>query len=318
MAISNRAALLNRTIKILKKYYTPAAPAADRPLLEHLLFACCLENSTPAAAQQVFTDLEQEFFDWNEVRVSSIRELAEVMQPLSDPEDAARRVRGVLQSVFESFYAFDLEELKKLNISQAVKKLQSHDGVTPFAISYVVQAALGGHAIPINEGTIRALVVIGAVSGAEAEKGRVPGLERAVSKSKGIEAGSLLQQWGADFRCHPFASATRKVLLEIAPDCKQRLPKRPSRKSAKTPPSVTATPEAKKAGKTAGAETARSKTKSTADKKKTPAKKKKTTGGSAAGKKKTTAAKPNRPAATKKDHAKKKPPGKRISKRKPR
>ena len=189
-----------------------------------------------------------------------------------------RRVRSVLQSVFEAVYAFDLEELKKQNIGQAVKKLQSHDGVTSFAVAYVVQAALGGHAIPINKGTIGALVVIGALSEAEAGKGRVPGLERALPKNRGVEAGSLLQQLGVDFQYHPYAPATRKLLLEIAPDCKDRLPKRPGRK---TVPSSSAS-RAAEGGKTKPAsarKTATGKAKSARDKKKkkkTPADKKKT------------------------------------------
>ena len=64
---------------------------------------------------------------------------------------------------------------------------------------------------------------------------RVPGLERAVAKSKGAEFGSLLHEFGADYSANPYSSAVRDMLLQINPDCASRLPKRrlerPARKS---------------------------------------------------------------------------------------
>ena len=49
MSASNRAAILTKVHKVLKKYYQPVAPPSDRGLLEHLLYACCLENSAHEA-----------------------------------------------------------------------------------------------------------------------------------------------------------------------------------------------------------------------------------------------------------------------------
>jgi len=45
MSVPNRSELINATFDILKKHYKPVKPPADRSLLEHLLYACCLENS---------------------------------------------------------------------------------------------------------------------------------------------------------------------------------------------------------------------------------------------------------------------------------
>lgn len=332
MAISNRTALLTGTVKVLTKHYEPVPPSTNRSLFEHLLVGCCLENSAPAAAEQVFKALNEQFFDWNEVRVSTVRELAEVMQPLTDPEDAARRLRNILQSVFESAYAFDLEELKKQNIGEAVKQLEGHRGATSFAISYIVQAALGGHSIPVNSGAIHALVVVGAVTEAEAAKGRVPGLERAIPKSKGIVAGSLLHQWGVDFYAQPHGSAMRSLLLEIAPDCKERLPKRPSKKPAvpeeTKPPTSKGTrkkatkekkPAADKAKKTAAVGTPPHHKKPSAATKKTTVSKKKPVPKKTTEKKRpATGKKGATKAAAEKPTAKKKPSTKPLAKRKPR
>jgi len=65
----------------------------------------------------------------------------------------------------------------------------------------------------------------------------VPGLERAVSKATGIEFGSMLHQLGADFAANRYAPGVREILLQIDPDCKDRLPKRrAARKTKQKPP----------------------------------------------------------------------------------
>jgi endonuclease-3 len=227
MAAKNRAALINKVLKVVKKHYKPAPPPKDRSLLQHLLFACCLENSPHDAAEKVFHTLSTDYFDWNEVRVSTVRELAEVLKPLNDPQDAATRLKRVLQSVFETHYSFDLEPMKKQNIGQAVKTLEKYNGSTPFIVAYVTQNALGGHAIPINQGLLESMRIVGVVSDGEAAKGTVPGLERVVPKSKGSEVGSMLHQLGVEMHRSPYGPTIRKLLLEIEPDAKDQLPKRP-------------------------------------------------------------------------------------------
>jgi endonuclease III len=221
--------------KVLKKYYRPARPEPERPVLEHLLFACCLEDAHYEPAEETFAALVHTFFDWNEIRVTSIRELAEVMAGLPDPRTAANRLKRVLQGVFEATYSFDLENLRKKNLGPTIKWLKKIDGTTSFSVAYVVQSALGGHAIPVDSGVLRALHLVDLISEEDAAAGVVPGLERAISKAKGIEFGSLLHQLGADFTANPFSPVLRNILLEINPGVADRLPKRrtprPARKT---------------------------------------------------------------------------------------
>jgi endonuclease-3 len=238
MSTPNRAALLTKIHKSLKKHYKPAASHAEQPLLEALLFACCLENTHLETAEKVFQTIKTSFFDWNEVRVTTVKELSEVMAPLPDPVAAATHLKGILQSVFESEYSFDLEALKKQNIGQAVKRLQKAEGVTPFIVAYGTQTALGGHSIPLDRGALGALVVLGAASESEAASGNVTGLERAIPKSKGQEFGALLHELGADFTANPFSPALRDLLLSISPDAKDRFPKRGVKKVEPEPEPV--------------------------------------------------------------------------------
>lgn len=252
MATPSRTTLITRTIKVLRKHYKPIAPVKDRSLLEHLLLACLLEDSPHDTAEQVFAALQRGYFDWNEVRVSTIRELTEAIRPLVNPAEAAARLKQALHSVFESVYQFDIETLKKQNIGQAAKQLQKYNGTTPFTVAYVTQMALGGHAIPVNRGALVAMHTVRIISDDEFAKQVVPGLERAVSKSKGVEVASLLHQLGVEVGRNPYGQLTRKLLLEIAPNCKDRLPRRPTqRPTSDEPPSEA--PAAKPAPPTAEA-----------------------------------------------------------------
>lgn len=229
MSAPSRSAQFVKLHKVLKKSYTPVASNPERPVLEHLLYGCCLENAHYEKADEAYAALVHTFFDWNEIRVTTVKELAEVLGALPDPAAAANRVKRVLQSVFEASYSFDLEDLRKKNLGPAIERLQAIAGTTPFTVAYVVQSTLGGHSIPIDAGTAAAMKVMDLLSDKDAEQGVVPGLERAIPKTKGVEFGSLLHQLGADYRANPYLPALHKILVQVDPDVEKRLPKRRAR-----------------------------------------------------------------------------------------
>lgn len=320
MAASNRASRLTKLVADLKKRYKPEAPE-QRPLFETVLYATLVENSAHEAAEKAMTELEKAYFDWNEVRVSSRSELAERLKPLNDPTDSADRLKRALQSIFESIYAFDLEVLKKQNLGQAVKQIAGYDGVTPFVVAFATQHGLAGHAIAVNSGVLLALQAFDIITEAEAEKKIVPGLERAIPKNKGVEAQAALHAMGVEISRNPYAPAARKLMTDIDPSCKDRLPKRPAKPVEKP---KAAKPEGKKPAETKKAAPAVKKGDSpkAAPAKKTPAGKAKAKPAKKAAATKTPAPKaasPKKPApkkaATKKATAKKTPAKKAAPKK---
>jgi hypothetical protein len=314
MATPNRSALIERTIKVLRRHFKPVSVPKERSLFEHLMFACLLEDSPQETAEHVFTSLKQDYFGWNEVRVSTIRELTDVLRPLVNPPESAARLKQSLHSVFESVYEFDIESLKKQNIGQAVKLLQKYNGTTPFAVSYVTQHALGGHAIPLNQGALVALHAVGVISADEFEKRIVPGLERVVPKSKGAEIGSLLHQFGVEVGRNPYGQQARKLMLEIDPSCKDRLPKRVTQQ-----PEIDGAVSKEKQPESAKVPPATAGRKSTADKEAPPPKQRTKEKGKQLPAKRPPAAKKPAPAAKKPTKkGTKKPTTHKLAKRKPR
>ena len=342
MSAKNRADLINKLLKVAKKEYDFIKPPSNRTVFENMLYGCCLENSTFEAADEAFAKLQENFCDWNEVRVTTLDELAESGKNLGNPMECATSIKQTLYGVFEKYFTYDLDFLKKENLGKAVTTFEAMKGVTPFVISYVSQNGLGGHSIALDRSMMSLFYVLGIISEDEAQKGRVPGLERTISTAKGAEFFVLIHQLAVDFANTPFSTKVREKLLLINPDAKERFPKRASKKKpepAKTEKKKAAVKKAEP--KVAKATKKAAKKATTKPAKKAPAKKvaKKTTAKKAtkkATKKKATAktakkaakkvakkatkkkatAKPAKKAAKK--ATKKKSPTKKLSKKKPR
>ena len=317
LSATQRATLINKLFKVAKKHYQPVQPPSNRTVLEHLLYACCLQESTFEGADESLARLQENYFDWNEVRVTTVSELAENMNSLLNPTTGATRLKKILHSVFETHYTFDIDSLKKENLGKAVQGLQKHKAMTPFVVSYVSQNALGGHSIPIDAAMVLLFSVLGLMSEKDAAAFKVTGLERTIPKTKGPEFFSVVHQLAVAFYKSQFNNDLRKIILSIDSSAKDRFPKRVSKKkpavkkepAKKAKKAAAATKEAKKPARKKAAAKPVKKKAAKATRKKAVAKKaaKKPTKKKAATKK-----------TTKKKKAARKSPTSRLAKKKPR
>lgn len=207
----------------LKKFYQPLPTQPTRPLLEHVLYASLLEDAPADLADEGMAKCEQEFFDWNEVRVTTITELSQVLENLPDPQKAARRLKSNLQAIFEEFYTFDLDHLKKENLGKAVAKFEKMPGMTPFVLNYTVQNGLGGHAIPVDYSAMVIMLSTEIASQSEAMAGKVPGLERAIPKNKAIDFSGLLHQAAVALNASTKDKTARQLLDAVSKGSSERL-----------------------------------------------------------------------------------------------
>jgi endonuclease-3 len=196
-AITNKQQLLTFAQTALKKRYplpTAEAPEEPRPLLEELIYASCREGSTTADADAGYARLRKAFIDWNEVRVSTVQEVADVLRPLSGSGTRAKRIIGLLQEVFEDKYSFDLSELSKKGLKDTARKLRFYkEGVDDFAVAWVTQRSLGGHAIPLDEPTLRVLRRLGVIEEVDPESLETlrGSIEHVIPKTRGPEFTDL-------------------------------------------------------------------------------------------------------------------------------
>ena len=211
--------------KLLQRRFKGLPAPSERAVLDHLIYAALLENASFEQADAAYTVLESYFIDWNEIRVSTVRELADTFSMLPDPTAAGDRVRSALQGVFEKTYMFDLEELRKKGktLGQAVEFLREIPACTRFMINYTAQIAFGGHFIPLDEASLRVFRLLGL---AQVNKERtaedVPGLERAIAKKNGVGFSSQLHHFAAGFFEEPLSIELRNTLKSIDPEVLNR------------------------------------------------------------------------------------------------
>jgi endonuclease-3 len=203
----NKQRLLTHLFTALKKVYEPD-DAASRPVLEQFLYALCRENATREQADEAYSNLRGRFFDWNEVRVSSTRELEESLAHLSEPEVRAQRIVSFLQEVFETTFSFDLEPLQKKGLKQAAKQLARFQAANDYAVSWVVLHTLGGQAIPLDTPTLRVLRRLGLIEEDQDDVEAIrTSLEHQIPKAK------------AAFFCDLISYIADKACWDDSPNC---------------------------------------------------------------------------------------------------
>jgi hypothetical protein len=222
MSSGNRTVKYENLLKALRKHYKPLADPPERSVLEHLLFACCLEDARVEQADEGFAKLQQTYFDWNEVRVTTVAELAEALKALPFPMQAASRIKQCLQSIFETRYQYDIDDMKKANLGKATAELEAWKGMSPFAVAYVSQHALGGHSIPPSSLICDAMWQCEVLTLQEIPKNALPGIERAIPKTKGIEFAGLMHQFATDLYHHPKSEAPLAVLKDMGASYKSK------------------------------------------------------------------------------------------------
>uniref|UniRef100_A0A7C4LLI4 Uncharacterized protein n=1 Tax=Schlesneria paludicola TaxID=360056 RepID=A0A7C4LLI4_9PLAN len=158
---ADRAAVIKKLLPLIKKHCKIAVPKLDRPIMESMLYAVCLEDASVEQADLAYERLFKQYPDLNEARVSSITEMEPIFAGLDNADWRAFRARAVLQYVFEKSFNFELESLRKKTLEIASKQLAKIRHLTPFVRNFTLQQAIGAHLIPLDEASTRVLVWLG-------------------------------------------------------------------------------------------------------------------------------------------------------------
>jgi endonuclease III len=186
-ATTNKQKILDKVLTTFKKRYDPQE-VEERPVLEQFLYAICREGATRPAADRAFQNLRDRFYDWNEVRVSSEREVEDALTGLANSELRAQRLISFLQEVFETTFSFDLESIHKKGLKQAAKHLSRYQAASDFTVAWVVQHSLGGHAVPLDEPAVKALRKLGLIEEEEGNPETIrSGIEHLIPKAKAVQ-----------------------------------------------------------------------------------------------------------------------------------
>ncbi|HMP01698.1 MAG TPA: hypothetical protein PKD86_04175 [Gemmatales bacterium] len=192
--------LLQRLGQPLRKELGTAEPET-RSVLDQVIYAMCREGVNRAAADAAYERLRAVFFDWNEVRVSTAREIADAIIDLPDSFIRAERMIKFLQDVFEANYSYDLESLAKKGLKPAEKLVERYSGNNRFVTAFVTQNALGGHAMPVDAAILRLVRRLEVAEAKDLPETVQTSLEHLIPKTKGPAIYEMLSALAHDF-CH--------------------------------------------------------------------------------------------------------------------
>ena len=135
----------------------PSIPEPDDPL-HRLVVAILAVGCSDETAQRAVDRALSNMVDWNEMRVSSARELNRATgNAIPQGVRQCQRVLDALQSIYDHENRLSLNRLKSLGRREARHFLESLDGVDEYAAASVLLWSLGGHAVPVNDRLLEAL-----------------------------------------------------------------------------------------------------------------------------------------------------------------
>lgn len=223
MPSQTKTQLLNDIYNLLRKRYKLEPRDGKLPVLESIIFAICNEGATHEEANQALSRFKDHFFDWNEVRVSTLQEIEDVLAGLPEPANRAIQIRRFLRQLFEKTYGFSLDALLKKPMKDALKALSEYDILqSDYVHATVVHTALGGHAIPVDALMRRALERLGVEEAGIDDASLRSLLERAIPKNRGSEFADLLEKLSHD-TCTDRPDCPRCELRKICPTGRMRI-----------------------------------------------------------------------------------------------
>ena len=186
---------IQKLYRLLKrKYQKPREIMYDDPV-DALVYAIISENMSETAAQSTIKRFEDHFVDINDLRVSLVEEIVEVLKtdtPVT--RDIALTLTKALGTIFDGYNSVSLAVLKKMGKRPARQALEEIEGTSPFIVSYCMLTSLQAHAIPLTGRMVEYLESNQMVH-PDADEQEIEGfLARQISASNAYEFYALLRR----------------------------------------------------------------------------------------------------------------------------
>ena len=163
--------------------------------VDAVIYGIVSEHRSEAAAQRAMRRFREAFVDWNDVRVSRIEEIAEVLRDDAGADrTTAAALIAALRTIFDEHHVLSLVVLKKQGKRPAKQILDELRGISPFVVNYCMLTALDGHAVPLTP-SMTAYLKQNDIVNRNANEEEIQGfLSRHIAAKDAYEFYSLLRQ----------------------------------------------------------------------------------------------------------------------------
>ncbi len=159
-----------------------------------VVYSIISEKMSEKAAGAAIKRFSEYFVDLNDLRVSRVEEIIEVLgENTTEAKEVASRIIRVLQAIFNDYHKVSLEALKKLGKRPARQVLEKIDGTTNFIVDYCMLTSLRGHAIPLTDNMFKYLKANDLVDSDAGEQQISGFLAKQISAKNGYEFYALLR-----------------------------------------------------------------------------------------------------------------------------
>jgi hypothetical protein len=120
--------------------------------VEAMIFGILTEAMPEAKARSAYAAIQENFVDWNDLRVSRLEEISEVLR--EDLETSERVTTNLTLSLNRIFHGHDmvsLTMLAEMGKRPARKFLEEMPGLSRFVIDYIMLTSLDAHSIPLTK-----------------------------------------------------------------------------------------------------------------------------------------------------------------------
>lgn len=146
-----RSRLLRQTLAILEKQLGRRRRRRRPDALETLLHSVLAGNGSDLLAARILEKLHQELVDWNELRVTTPRDIEELISPLSDAADKALILRRILHKLFRERHSLSLGHFKRFGQDRLSQDLDELGGLTEPMRARILLKAFDVNVLPMTE-----------------------------------------------------------------------------------------------------------------------------------------------------------------------
>jgi endonuclease III len=142
---------LQKLYRGLKRVHPKVEKVSYEDPIDALIYGIVSERVSETATQRAMKGFRDTFVDWNDLRVSRVEEIVEVLhEDTAASRATAFALTTALRAIFDEYHTLSLQNLKKIGKRPAKQALEQLDGMDPYVVGYCMLTSLQGHAIPLT------------------------------------------------------------------------------------------------------------------------------------------------------------------------
>lgn len=206
--------LINDIVDALEKKLGKPTSSVERPLLPVVVKAILAVDSTEKKVDTAYARIEEEYVDWNEVRVTLPRDLAACIRGVGDELAKAEALGAVLSKVFADRHELYLDFLADMQNETLIAYLEAIHDMSRLYQQAILVGALGHGALLIGAGALRVLKRVGVVPRQTKADEAFEILSAVVAKRRLLSFSVLIAQVATDF-CSLRAPACKECPIRV-------------------------------------------------------------------------------------------------------